>query len=178
MRTVVGPLFARESIAMVNGPGLGIVASKALLPFSSDLIRHYLDEEPLLASPPTELIDRLPDARDGVVKRVDGCEGTEVYFLVDHGGPRRSELAQLVDAWGPAGAVCQAQVEPSKLPAAGPGSWVWFRVELRPITYVLGVGDIHVSNTPIGRASLNLGERRGNLTRGAQSLAVLREALA
>ena len=178
MRTVVGPLCARRSIAMINGPGIGIVASKALLPFGAALIRHYLDEEPLLGSPPTELIDQLPDARDGVVKRVDGCEGTEVYFLVDHQGPRRSQLARLVDSWGPAGAVCQEQVEPSKLPVAGPGSWVWFRVELRPVTYVLGAERPHVSEVPMGRASLNLGERRGNLTRGAHHLAVLREALA
>ena len=39
-------------VPIVNGPGIGLVANKALLVFSDELVRFYLGQEPLL-SPPT-----------------------------------------------------------------------------------------------------------------------------
>ena len=160
---------------MMNGPGIGLVANKALLAFSDELVRFYLGQEPLLSPPDTTLLDLRIPRRRTVVKRTDGCEGSDVYFVHGDDPADRVRIEELAARWGRSGGVVQAFVEPSRLPVGGSTSWCWFRVELRPITYVIDAGCALVGEVPVGRAALNLGDRRGNIVRGAHALAVLRE---
>lgn len=166
---------ADGGLPILNGPGIGLVANKAFLAFSDDLIRFYLGDEPIMSPPPTRQLDGRSPARRAVVKRTDGCEGSDVFFV---DGSRRSDRAfvgELATRWGVGGGIVQAFVEPSRLPVGGPDSWCWYRVELRPITYVVGAARILVGEVPVGRATLNLGDRRANLVRDACALAVVRE---
>ncbi len=166
---------ADAGLPALNGPGIGLVANKALLAFSDDLIRFYLDEEPLLSPPPARQLDGRSPAGRAVVKRTDGCEGSDVFFVDGSQPSDRALVDELATRWGVGGGIVQDFVEPSRLPVGGPESWCWYRVELRPMTYVIGAGASLVGDVPVGRATLNLGDRRGNLVRDACALAVVRE---
>jgi uncharacterized circularly permuted ATP-grasp superfamily protein len=48
-------------VALANAPGAGVADDKAVYAYMPDLIRYYLDEEPLLAQVPTYLGFRKPD---------------------------------------------------------------------------------------------------------------------
>jgi hypothetical protein len=53
-------VFARPGVAMLNAPGTGALGNKALLPHLDDVIRFYLRQEPILATPATRrLTDRV-----------------------------------------------------------------------------------------------------------------------
>lgn len=161
----------------LGAPGSGLLADKALLPVMDEVIRTLLGEEPILATPATRLIDRLTDHTRGVLKRVDGCGGNDVFVLDDHAFDRRDVLDERLAAWGKGGAVLQDLVEASTLPSGGPGADRRYRVELRPIAYAVG-DDVLVSEVPVGRAVPLLGDRRGNITQGASYVAVVREPVA
>jgi uncharacterized circularly permuted ATP-grasp superfamily protein len=175
--------FAGGGLSVLNGPGVGVLGSKAFLPVLPDAIRYYLDDEPVLATPPTVFPDPLPlpNGRPLVVKRVDGCGGSDVFVLGDLGdipAVRRREVERLVASWGPNAAVAQEFVEGSVIAAdAGDGPSA-FRVEVRPLVYVVGAGVARVGATLWGRATPATADHPGNLTRGSRHLAVLREPVA
>ena len=162
----------RQGAALFNAPGTGILGNKALLPHVDDMIRFFCHEEPLLATPPTHVLDggALPsDPDDWVVKSAAGCQGTEVFVLRAQPPGRLAAIRDLVRrGWPRMVFVAQRRVEPSHLATAGPGSWDTQLVELRPVTYVLGWSDVHVSVQPSGKAVSSFDARRqNNISRGA-----------
>jgi uncharacterized circularly permuted ATP-grasp superfamily protein len=168
--------FSRGA-ALLNAPGTGLLGNKALLPFLDDLVRYYRGEEPLVPAPTTRLLtDGLPEPGDGwVVKSAAGHSGTEVFFL-DGAHPRRLRQAQDMVRSRAGGAVAQRYVEPSRLTPGGGGSWDAWLVEIRPMIYVLGDGDLMAGATPAARLVSVYDHRRlNNLSQGACYAPVLRE---
>jgi uncharacterized circularly permuted ATP-grasp superfamily protein len=173
-------LFGRGDVALFNAPGTGVLGNKALLPFLDDVIRFFTGQEPILATPPTRLLDAgaLPaDAGNWVIKSSAGCQGTDVFVLGSQPAERLALIEQLIrDHWRGAAGVAQRYVEPSRLAPAGPGHWLGYRVEIRPVTYVLDWHDSHVSEQPLGKAISTHDTRRlNNICQGACYLPVLRE---
>ena len=175
-------IFGHAGVALLNAPGTGVLGNKALLPSMDDLIRFYLDEDPILATPPTRLIAdaRLPaDAADWVVKTAAGCQGTEVFVLAWHTPDRITGLADQLRDDPATTAVAQRYVEPSRLTPSGPGGWDGYRVEIRPVSYVLGRDDVHVAEQPVAKVVADLDARRlNNMSQGACYAPVLREPCA
>ncbi|MBA3745812.1 circularly permuted type 2 ATP-grasp protein, partial [Sporichthya sp.] len=74
-------------VALANAPGNGVADDKAVYAFVPDLVRYYLDEEPLVPGVPTylcgvpaqreQVMDRLADL---VLKPVDGFGGHGVFI--------------------------------------------------------------------------------------------------
>jgi uncharacterized circularly permuted ATP-grasp superfamily protein len=172
--------FHRSDRELLNTPGTGILGNKALLCFIDDVIRWSTGHEPILPTPPTRLITdgQLPaDVDNWVVKTSAGCQGTEVFVL---GWQPRQRLEtvqeRLRKEWSGAAAVVQRYVEPSRLSPAGSGSWNGYRVEIRPVAYVLGWQDVYVSEQPVGKAVSTYDARRlNNISQGACYVPVLRE---
>lgn len=162
----------RRRIPLFNAPGTGILGNKALLPHVDDMIRFYCRERPLVATPPTHVLEDgvLPAEPDGwIVKSVSGCQGTEVFALASHPRDRLEAIGRLVRGlWPASGFVAQRRVEPSHLSTSASSGWEQYLVELRPVTYVVGWADIHVSSQPVGKAISRLDARRKhNLSQGA-----------
>ncbi len=168
-------VFSDPDTAMVNAPGTGVLGNKAFLPVVDGLIRVTTGEPPILSTPTTRLLDGElpPDPQDWVVKSTTGCQGTEVVLL----GPDSSleQLSRQIRL-GPARAVLQRYVEPSRLTLGGHGSADGYRIEIRPICYVLDDTNVHVSEIPVGKAiSVHDTRRLNNISQGAQYVPVLRE---
>jgi uncharacterized circularly permuted ATP-grasp superfamily protein len=173
-------VFGRPGVAMFNAPGTGVLGAKALLPYVDDLIRFYMRGEPILRTPPTRLLSDgvLPaDQENWVVKTSVGRQGTEVFVLRWQPRDRLELVEDLVrKEWSGAAAVAQRYVEPSRLTPAGPGSWDGYRVEIRPVAYVLDWHEVYVSEQSAGKVvSIYDARRLNNISQGACYAPVLRQ---
>jgi hypothetical protein len=183
LATTLGPIMERLAISafqnqdtpIFGAPCTDVVAFKSFHVLGESLVSLYLDEKALLPTPKTHLVREpllcLPN--DGVLKRANGCGGTEVFFL-DEVLDKEALLEEL-EGWGPCGAVIQDQVNRSVISAASNRGEVGASVELRPIIYVYGWRAAAVDRVVTGRAIPPGGDRRGNISRGAQFLPVLLE---
>lgn len=169
-RELAEVVFAGSGVPVMGAPGVGVAGSKSFLPLDEALAAEYLGEQLLIRSVPARLLredlDPLPES--GVLKRSNGCQGTEVHFLDEvRGDPDKKALLSAVRAWGPCAAILQETVERSVLADGTP-------IEVRPIVYVYGWRAALVGEVVSGRA-ITPSQRRGNTGRGAWSLPVLRE---
>ena len=170
--------FKMSNVPVFGAPCVGLVASKSFLPFDEDLARLYLDEPLMIRSASSRLIRKPPDRlpSEGVLKRSNGCQGTEVYFLEDlRDDAARGVLLAALRGWGPCASIWQELVERSVLPGSEPGRRSAI-LELRPIVYVYGWRAALVAQVLAGRA-ITTGGRLGNVSRGACLLPVLRQVL-
>ena len=130
--------YAAGNVTLANAPGNGVADNKAVYPFVPDMIRFYLDEEPILGqietyicARPTECDHVLANLKSMVVKAVDGSGGYGMLF-----GPRASEaeLAEFGDKLRstPEGYIAQPVVELSTCPTWIQGEAAPRRVDLRP----------------------------------------------
>ncbi len=163
--------FQRPDVALLNAPGTGVLGSKALLTYMDDVIRFYTGAQPILDTPLTRRLEGTlpPDPAGWVAKSVAGCQGSDVIVLARRPAERAPDV---VNRLGPA--VLQRYVEPSRISPSG--GWDGYRVELRPMCYVLGWDDVQVGELPVGKAVSDFDARRlNNISGGACYLAVLRE---
>lgn len=166
--------------AFLNAPGTGFLGNKALLPFTDEMTRFYLQEEPILPIPETRLLTdgRLPDNTDEwVVKSSNGSAGYDVFILGRQPAFRLELLAERLRAeWTGAAAIAQRYVEHSRIGSGGPHSWDWYRPEIRLVCYVTGWQAGYVGRHPLGKAiSVYDSRRLNNTSQGACYLPVVRE---
>jgi uncharacterized circularly permuted ATP-grasp superfamily protein len=172
-------LFGSGGAAVMTAPGIDILGNKLLLPFMDAIVSSYCGAEPVLRTAQTELYEGFPaDPSGWILKKSNGCQGKEVFFLGELSDAERRRLETTVAAtWGgPEWAVLQRRVSASFLPVSPAAAWHRFQVELRPIGFVIGDGTCIVSDHASGRAFSNLsGRSLGNMSQGAHYIAVLRE---
>ena len=168
---LIDEAFHRRT-ALLNAPGTGILGNKALLPYVGEMIRFFCEQEPLITTPPTHILEDgmlPPEPEDWVIKSAGGCQGTDVFALRSQPPERLDAIRDLVrGSWPKPGFVAQQRVEPSHLQTSGPGAWDTHLVELRPVTYVVGWCEVHVSGQPVGKAISRFDVRRQhNISQGA-----------
>jgi uncharacterized circularly permuted ATP-grasp superfamily protein len=132
----------RGTVTVVNPPGVGIADDKLAHVYVDEMIRFYLEEEPVL--PPArsydlgdeaqraEVLDRLGEL---VVKVRDRVGGEGVLF-----GAEAEEAREQIEA-SPGDYIAQERVELSRHPTLLDGELVARRIDLRPLiagTTVLG----------------------------------------
>jgi uncharacterized circularly permuted ATP-grasp superfamily protein len=166
--------YRAGTVAIVNAVGTGVADDKAVYPHVPDMIRFYLDEEPILANVPTYLMgDReqraaaLERLDQLVVKPVDESGGKGVFI-----GPGASdeELARQADEIRrrPERWIAQELVRLSTCPTASPdGELVARHVDLRPFA-VFG-DDIHIVPGGLTRVALREGSMIVNSSQGGGS---------
>jgi uncharacterized circularly permuted ATP-grasp superfamily protein len=142
--------YAKGRVALANAPGNGVADDKAVYPFVPEIIRYYLDEEPIVDQVPTfvcardddrayvvEHLDRM------VVKAVDEAGGYGMLMGPEASAGEREEFKQRILA-EPRRYIAQHRVELSTCPTweAEGRRVVPRRVDLRPyvLTGALGRG--------------------------------------
>jgi uncharacterized circularly permuted ATP-grasp superfamily protein len=165
--------YAAGNVTLANAPGNGVADNKAVYPFVPNMIRFYLDEEPILGQVETYICAR-PNERDHVlanlksmvVKAVDGSGGYGLLF-----GPRASqaEIAEFAEKIReePEGYIAQPVVELSTCPTWIDGEAAPRRVDLRP--FVLTGKSSWVLPGGLTRVALNAGSYVVNSSQGGGS---------
>jgi uncharacterized circularly permuted ATP-grasp superfamily protein len=173
-----GQLFGACSVPMMMAPGLAALGNKALLPFMDEIVAFYASADPILRAAETHLCRAMiADPAGWVLKRSNGCQGREVFFLDRLSDVERLQLDARLAAWGlPEGAVLQRRVNASFVSSVPDAPERSFQVELRPFAFVIGDAQCLVGQHASGRAFRNTdGRGVGNMSQGACYLTVIRE---
>jgi uncharacterized circularly permuted ATP-grasp superfamily protein len=125
--------WAKGRVALANAPGNGVADDKAIYPFVPDLIRFFLEEEPILEQVPTFVCARRDDRQyvvehldELVVKAVDEAGGYGMLMGPQATIAEREKFRELVLA-EPRKYIAQHRVELSTCP-----TWVPERRRLEP----------------------------------------------
>jgi uncharacterized circularly permuted ATP-grasp superfamily protein len=137
---VAGLLNAARAgrVTIANAVGNGVADDKLLYTYVPDLIRYYLDEEPLLPNVDTYRLDEpgvledvLPRVRELVLKPVDGAGGAGIVIGSQ---ATEAELAAVTEKMvaDPRGWIAQREVKLSMVPTLIGNRLRGRHVDLRP----------------------------------------------
>ena len=157
-------LCQQGKLAVANAIGAGIGDDKVIYAYVPDMIRFYLDEEPLLPNVPTYLCwqesDRnyvLDHLEELVVKAASAEGGNDMLVGINSTAEERQAFAQKIRE-KPREYMAQPTVYLSQIPTVVEGGIEGRHTDLRP--YVLNKGDeIYVHPGGLTRVALE----RGNL---------------
>jgi uncharacterized circularly permuted ATP-grasp superfamily protein len=151
------------NIALVNAPGTGVADDKSVYAYVPDMIRYYLNDEPILANVETYLCRRpedleytLDNLENLVVKRVGGAGGYGMLIGPHATAEEREEYAKQVRA-DPADFVSQPVLALSRAACLIDGQFEPRHVDLRP--FVLHGRETRIVPGAFCRVAL----RRGSL---------------
>ncbi|MGO1490609.1 MAG: circularly permuted type 2 ATP-grasp protein [Psychrobacter sp.] len=146
--------YRSGNVVIINAPGTGVADDKSLYPFVPDMIRFYLDEEPILPNietyqcrKPEDLKYVLDNLQDLVVKETQGSGGYGMLI-----GPTSTK--EEVEAYrerlleNPAGFIAQPTISLSTNPTAVSDGIAPRHIDLRP--FILSHGDGKVDIVPGG----------------------------
>ena len=129
--------YRAGNVAIVNAPGNGVADDKGIYYFVPKMIRHYLDQEPVLKNAPTYLPFYEEDFRYVmenlsalVVKDVSEAGGYGVVFGRDLAADKLEELRQLI-AREPRRFIAQEVIDFIDLPVMDGGQTVPRKADLR-----------------------------------------------
>jgi uncharacterized circularly permuted ATP-grasp superfamily protein len=146
---------AAGRLACVNAPGSGISDDKLIHAHVDEFVSLYLDEEPLLPSIPSRLLDADTPLDDLVVKPRGEMGGEDVVIWRDADAATRERVAARV-ASEPGDWIGQELVTLSVHPTVCDGRLVPRHVDLRPYA-VLSDGGAHLLPAAISRVALEEG---------------------
>ena len=166
--------WRRGTVALVNAPGTGVADDKAVYPFVPDIIRFFLDEEPILPNVPTW---RCGDPSDCeyvlanldtlVVKPANESGGYGIVI-----GPMAGEAALAVVArrieQHPPNWVAQPVISLSTMPTLCDGAVSPRHVDLRPFT-LIGPNGTYVAPGGLTRVARREGSLIVNSSQGGGS---------
>jgi len=165
--------YRAGNVILANAIGTGIADDKAIYAFVPEMIRYYLDEEPILANVPTYLLEREVDRRyvldhldELVVKAVDESGG---YGMLIGPHSTRAEQAEFRDRIlaNPRGYIAQPTLSLSVAPCFIDGRIEPRHVDLRP--YVLYGKKVRVVPGGLTRVALTRGSLVVNSSQGGGS---------
>jgi uncharacterized circularly permuted ATP-grasp superfamily protein len=155
---------ARGTLAVVNAPGAGVADDKLVHPHVDDLVRYFLEEEPLLPSVPSRPAAEVEDLERCVVKPRGEMGGEDVAIWRDADASTRRRLRAAIDR-DPRGFVAQELVALSVHPTVCDGRLEPRHVDLRPYA-VLGGGGVRVLPGGLSRVALQRGSMVVNSGQG------------
>ncbi len=155
--------YRSGAVTLANAPGTGVCDDKAIYPFVPDMIRYYLDAEPILPNVPTYLASRPDDMKyimehlaELVVKKTDASGGYGMLIGPKASNAEVEEFREKIKA-SPRAYIAQPTIQLGRHPTAIDGELDRRCVDLRP--YVLFGDRIRVTPGGLTRVAL----RRGSL---------------
>jgi uncharacterized circularly permuted ATP-grasp superfamily protein len=161
------------NVALANAPGAGVADDKVVYAYVPEIIRYYLDEEPLLANVPTykcgdpEDLKYVLDHIDELVIKPANESGGYGMLI----GPRstrkeQKEFARLIKA-DPRNYIAQPTLALSTCPTFIQGGVAPRHIDLRP--FVLSGLHTYVTNGGLTRVALKAGSLVVNSSQGGGS---------
>ncbi|MEW6581249.1 MAG: circularly permuted type 2 ATP-grasp protein [Actinomycetota bacterium] len=131
-------VYREGGVGLANAVGTGVADDKAVYVYVPDIIRYFLEEEPIIPQVPTYLLERpedlemvLDNLHRLVVKAVDGAGGYGMLI-----GPHATEAERAAFASrireNPRGYIAQETVDLSRAPVFLDGGIRARHVDLRP----------------------------------------------
>jgi uncharacterized circularly permuted ATP-grasp superfamily protein len=166
--------FREGNVAIANAPGTGVADDKAVYHYVPEMIRYYLDEEPLIANVPTYLLSD-PEQREHVLGNLDklvvkptGESGGAGVFVGPTAGEEEvAEQRRLVER-DPARWIAQDTIWLSTVPTvSGAGPLAPRHVDLRP--FAIYGENVWVAPGGLTRVAMREGSMIVNSSRGGGS---------
>nr|WP_300310255.1 circularly permuted type 2 ATP-grasp protein [Halomonas sp.] len=162
------------NVALANAPGAGVADDKVVYAFVPELIRYYLDQEPLLANVPSYLCMREEDRRyvldhldQLVVKPANESGGYGMLMGPQATREEREAFAERIKA-DPRNYMAQPMLKLSTTPTLFDGRPEPRHVDLRPFI-LSGQGSTYVTTGGLTRVALNKGSLVVNSSQGGGS---------
>src|SRR5690349_2044620 len=166
--------YRKGNVAIVNAIGNGVADDKAIYVYVPEMIRYYLNEEPLLKNVPTYQLER-PDERDHVLKNINRMvvkktNGSGGYGMLMGHAASDAEIADyskeiLKD---PRAFIAQPVISLSNAPCYINGKAQPRRIDLRPFA-LCGPGGIEIVPGGLTRVALKEGSLVVNSSQGGGS---------
>ena len=161
------------NLALVNAVGTGVADDKAIYPFVPDMIKFYLNQEPILPNVPTYICARDSDKKyvlehleELVVKSTNESGGYGMLMGHQSTADERAVFAEKIQA-DPRNFIAQPVVQLSQHPSLVEDHFEGRRVDLRP--YILYGQKVIVMPGGLTRVALRKGSLVVNSSQGGGS---------
>lgn len=162
--------YRAGNVAIANAPGTGVADDKAIYAYVPDMIRYYLNEEPILHNVPTYILSRKED-RDFALANLDQLVVKETSLSGGYGmliGPSASskELKAFAEAIRkePSRYIAQTTMKLSQAPIMADGRMSPRHIDLR--AFALMGQETHVIPGGLTRVAMQEGSLVVNSSQG------------
>ena len=166
-------VYRNGRVALANAPGTGVADDKVIYAFMPELIRYYLNEEPILPNVQTYLCSREDDRKyvlenlsKLVVKAANEAGGYGMLVGPHSTAEQQAEFAHRIKE-NPRNYIAQPTLSLSRVPTLVDGKFEGRHVDLRP--YILYGKDIWVLPGGLTRVALKKGSLVVNSSQGGGS---------
>ncbi len=166
-------VYRRGHLGLANALGTGVADDKVIYAYVPEMIRYYLNEEPLLSNVPTYLCwdskqqDHVLQNLDKLVVKAANESGGYGMLIGPHSTPEeQAEFALKIKA-NPRNYIAQPTLDLSRVPTLIDDEFQGCHVDLRP--YVLYGKDIFVNPGGLTRVALKKGSLVVNSSQGGGS---------
>jgi uncharacterized circularly permuted ATP-grasp superfamily protein len=161
------------NVALANAPGAGVADDKVVYSFVPDIIRYYMDQEPIVPNVPTwRCMDKeslnyvLEHLKELVVKPANESGGYGMLVGPASSKAERDEFARLIQA-DPRNYIAQPTLGISTVPTIAKGLLEPRHVDLRP--FILSGKRMEVTTGGLTRVALRKGSLVVNSSQGGGS---------
>ncbi len=166
--------YRKGNVAIVNSIGNGVADDKAVYVYVPEMIRYYLNEEPILKNVPTYQLER-PDERDYVLKNINKMvvkktnESGGYGMLMGHASSEKEiEDYKKEIVKDPRNFIAQPTISLSTTPCYINGKVQPRRIDLRPFA-LCGPSGIEIVPGGLTRVALREGSLIVNSSQGGGS---------
>ena len=166
-------LYQRGRVTLVNAPGTGVADDKVVYAYVPEMIRYYLDQDPILPNVPTHLCWRDDDRRyvldhlaELVVKPANESGGYGLLIGPAASAEQLRDFAERIEA-EPRNYIAQPTLALSRVPTRVDKHFEGRHVDLRP--YILYGRDRYVLPGGLTRVALRKGSLVVNSSQGGGS---------
>jgi uncharacterized circularly permuted ATP-grasp superfamily protein len=166
-------VYRTGNVALANAIGTGVADDKAVYAYVPEIIRYYLDEEPILHNVPTFLLEHdedrsycLDNLEKLVVKAVGESGGYGMLIGPHSTQKEREEFRRLIHA-NPRNYIAQPTIMLSRAPCFIEGQVEARHVDLRP--YILYGDRVTIAPGGLTRVALRRGSLVVNSSQGGGS---------
>jgi uncharacterized circularly permuted ATP-grasp superfamily protein len=166
-------VYRQGKVALANAPGTGVADDKVVYAYVPEMIRYYLDAEPILGNVPTYLCWREPDREyvlnhleELVVKSANESGGYGMLMGKTATPEERAQFSEKIQQF-PRNFIAQPTLSLSRVPTIVGDHFEGRHVDLRP--YILHGQEIYVHPGGLTRVALKKGSLVVNSSQGGGS---------